>query len=693
MEQRVQIYIKQAFSLAKSIVFKSDLVARLMNESLVPHGVTIDINDRTTWRYYLHLAGEYHPIDNPMTVISLDTQQPIAFTKSVLNNHRVTLQAYRSESSFYEDLVAEHPGQQDLIDGILQPLDLHTVIDAPDGTILRYRKDMVDGNEVNLIPLLTQWIEAALTRHLVPAVSFVDNLYVPAFLAILYMQMPAAIMNIRLKNCHSWKAHHFHVREYLASHQYLDEYFNYMTLDQRLFLYRNILYIQRHGGKTNTFDFITEHLLTRRGLALVKYDLLQNHTQVPQEALYPTLDVIGNYLNFPERDVDGFKERIDTLVYKENVIAIGNRSVADEAVVHTDTAVINGLTTQYATKVLESRTADDVSRQEITLPHMLINHWLYLGYHGLYSTLIAVRNPVSGLVQSLSILDGFKVYWYCYMKALGITLPTIPRFLALDVQRLTLPTKAEFRSITEAAYVQEDYLNLMIDRVRPYQFYDQQYKFYDAIKQAHRAYLLNTWMYKARRDPLETAFYKNIQRRFYTHRVIETADYGESYPQWLYDRGIVVDDFTKVDYAIFAEDLLREFTGYHVLEENDVRKVQEAMVAIMRRLSSYNVQYLTFLESDNYMMLDWMFLKPSRPDKRSFRLQGVETGIGVQETDHRSRVATTIALPRPDLHNTWSMSHRLIPVTLDVKIQGDKKSYDYRSLQGSTFRIHEVTYE
>lgn len=693
MEQRVQIYIKQAYSLARSIVFKSDLIARTMNEAIAYYGQSIDIHDRSSWRYYRHLCGEYHPFDTPMSVISLDTQQVIPFTKATLNNHRVTLQAYRGDTQFYQDLMAQYPGQEDLIDGILHPLKMETVLAAKEGSILRYRQDLVDGNEVNLIPLLNEWIDAAITRYLVPAVSFVDNLYVPAFLGILYMQLPAAIMNIRLKNCHSWKAHTFHIREYLASHQYLDEYFNYLTLDQRLFLYRNLLYIQRHGGKVDTFEFLMEHLLTRRGLAVVQYDLLQNHTQVPETSLYPELDVIGNYINFPERDVDGFKERLDNLVYKENTLAMGNRSVAEEVMAFTDHQVINGLTTEYATKILESRTADDVSRQEITFPHMLINHWLYLGYHGLYSTLIAVRNPVSGLIQSLSVLDGFKVYWYCAMKAMGITLPTVPMFLALDVQRRTLPTKTELRSITQADYVREDHLNLMLDRVKPYQYYDQQYKFYDAIKVAHQAYLHNARLYKARRDPLETSFYKQIQRRFYTHKVIQTEDYGMDYSQWLYDRGIVVDDFTKIDFAIFAEELLREFTGYHVLEENDVRKVQEAMVAIMQRLSSYNVQYLTFLESDNYIMLDWMFLKPSRPDKRTFRYQGVDNELHVQEVDHRSRIETALLLPRPDLTVTWSMSHRIVPLKLGLSVTSRKKSYDIRYLQGSSFRIHEVSYE
>ena len=67
-------YIKDTINLTKSINIKNDNEAKLYNDYIKLAYPThlIDLSDKTTWRYYKHLMGEYHALDNPITITSLD---------------------------------------------------------------------------------------------------------------------------------------------------------------------------------------------------------------------------------------------------------------------------------------------------------------------------------------------------------------------------------------------------------------------------------------------------------------------------------------------------------------------------------------------------------------------------------------------------------------------------------------------
>ncbi|MEM5877845.1 MAG: hypothetical protein QXF12_03095, partial [Candidatus Aenigmatarchaeota archaeon] len=61
-----KVYLSNTIDLVKSIVFKYDLEARLYNDLVYSkYNLSIDPNDKTTWRYYRHLSNQLlTPIDN-----------------------------------------------------------------------------------------------------------------------------------------------------------------------------------------------------------------------------------------------------------------------------------------------------------------------------------------------------------------------------------------------------------------------------------------------------------------------------------------------------------------------------------------------------------------------------------------------------------------------------------------------------
>jgi hypothetical protein len=82
------MYIDQIFELAETIVIKSELTAQAINKKLIlQHGAqAVNPIDKTTWKYYLNLAGKYHPTDTKIIITSLDDLSQIVFDAQTLRN-------------------------------------------------------------------------------------------------------------------------------------------------------------------------------------------------------------------------------------------------------------------------------------------------------------------------------------------------------------------------------------------------------------------------------------------------------------------------------------------------------------------------------------------------------------------------------------------------------------------------------
>src|SRR5699024_2900593 len=180
-------------------------------------------------------------------------------------------------SYYYNELVARYPDFEPLIMGILYPVKLELAVGAKNGEILYcggYVKDYVNENndtgyiettkvtangiiepqEINFIVELQNWVDKYLSRWTNGAYSITDDLYVAAAISILYLQLAAVMMNIRLKNCRTSYAHSFHVKSYLESHGRLGHVFDNLPLESTMWLYKNLDYYETNLGKELTLN-------------------------------------------------------------------------------------------------------------------------------------------------------------------------------------------------------------------------------------------------------------------------------------------------------------------------------------------------------------------------------------------------------------------------------------------------------
>ena len=104
------IYHSNTLRLVKSLIIKLDFVGVAMNRQLTDYNITIP-KDRSDWIYYKHLYGEYHQLNIPMTITSLDTSETIIFDKETLNVQKKTRGVYLANTSYVDALKERYPAQ------------------------------------------------------------------------------------------------------------------------------------------------------------------------------------------------------------------------------------------------------------------------------------------------------------------------------------------------------------------------------------------------------------------------------------------------------------------------------------------------------------------------------------------------------------------------------------------------------
>lgn len=584
------IYIGKVLDLTRSLVVKCSMTARAINEELALIGHTVSTENREDWKYYRNLNGEYHSSDQRMEVLSLDTHQTIEFTKQNLLIHLATAREYRKGGLFLRELINRYPEQETLIRGILNPVNISTAIEAADGTILHYNEDLVEENETNLIPQLNNWSVLTYARWAKSDFGLVDDLYPAAYLGMFFQQVPQRIINLRLANCHTRFAHSFHVKSFLASHGKLDRFVDYLTIDQRLWLYRNIRYIERHTGKTNVFEWIVENILTKRGIPLAEWDIRQSTAYMPDE-LVPSVVFerkdLGSSQNSTGRD-----ERLPAaMVERELDQARSNSDHYWEAVEDINNRMSLSQNGQLKTKVLESSLVDMTDALPFTLADTLLHHWIYLANTDRYNAVISFENPQSGVRMSVNPKEAFAIFIYAYTGARGFRLPFIPEFTANHVRRLIPPSKIELQSMVDSYYVPDEVIDIAKQDVEPIGTYISIEGFVEAVEAIHRkkmehrnlyVYRTNLWT-RAQTESMVGRFYINTNCRFYN-----TRDYG----LWFAERGMNIEQLNETELSILADNILREVTGMNLRKVKSLAEIHRALVELVAQLSSYSIQIL-----------------------------------------------------------------------------------------------------
>lgn len=631
------IYVEQNLQLIRTMVIKSETTAYTMNMRLKELGESVDPQRPETWRYYLNLAGEYHPLDRKMYVKSLDTLQTIEFTKENLRHHASTHREYSRRGVFYEKLIATYPDQEFLIDGILNPVDIQKAIRAKEGSILYYDPKLVEPNEINVIPKLEQWIQWFQYRWNLPAYMLTDDLYVASQLGVLYSLLPIQLMNIRLENCFTRYVHSYHVKMHLASNGRLDIFMDYLTKSQQLWLYRNIRYIRRNPGKRHTFNLLTKRLLTDRAIPLAEWNMRHEVGNISLVDV-PKIEFDRQSVN---QLIAGYgADTIDTheLMNREQPLARHNARVQPIDEPKSITQFETTRQDRLPTKVLESALLDTSDAHLYTFADHLLNYWIYFSQTGQYNTVITVDHPATGATISLGVKDAFLVYLFLYNRSIGVTMQHTPIVQAWFVRRRPTPSRTELATLIEDRFNPETHVDTVLNNLAPVgMFYVSTEGFYKAVKDIHDNVLWQQDYWASQEDLHEHSQVKTMIHRLYTDYTCR-LDGEVPYYQWFLDKGLDLYEINRDDALVMWKQILEKATGVDLHSVNTVRDIQTAMLRLMSRLSSYSIQFIQQINRQPLQELDWSYIRPTDHRIKGRASDVVETaGLRVLDTKAKGR--------------------------------------------------------
>lgn len=492
-------YIKDIILLTKSVVLVSHSEGKLYNNYIRMVSPQYPINnDRTTWRYYHHVAAKYHELDTMMEMVSWDSGEVIDITRANLVRHKVTKKELLKFESLYRTVVDAHPHQELLLRAILtqeEDVKLGDVAAMSDYSIVSYDQSKVEPQESGLIKELQMRIDNYSVSRTLPYYSIDESLYMATMYHVLYAFIVKSLLTIRLKAAKTPHAHSFHIKSYLASHHYLDEAYEYLTMEQKLFLYRNANYLDTHAGTEDVFRTLIDKLFSPRKTSVINYEFKQgSEVDFNGDVSYAFKQKLLNRANLV---IDPRDFTLKELGEKEATISLGNQR---EHALHADEineSLNLSLSSQLKTKDLEISLVDNSRDVKYSLWDALVDTWANSLRLKLAQYVVTYIDPTSGGNIVLTAEDAFKLFTLLVHQARGETLTTFPAYYIDTALRDNLPT---VETISRNFYRPSHYLRMQTEEMRfkapAYNYLDTPFALGDLARSIY-TYEFGLWVYLA----------------------------------------------------------------------------------------------------------------------------------------------------------------------------------------------------
>jgi hypothetical protein len=470
-------------------------------------------------------------------------------------------------------------------------------------------------------------------------------------------------LGLRLKYTHTYQAHSFHITQFLASHGKLDAYVASLTKDQMLYFYRNIRYIQRNAGQQQTFHKLIDHLLTARSLPITTWNMVHDISTL-EEDMAPTvvfeqkpLNSIAAQSGVPTRSVQ------QMLTFELNSAPANENSPERAAEVTEEMAW--GQFDALNTKVLESSALDTTDASPYRLSDCLLNHWLYYAALGMYRAVVTVPDPKTGDTFTFPMLDAFIIYVYAYGMGYGLLTGSevIPNVWANKVLKRPLPTTVELANLVDMSVLDQTDLQAVFTNVPsiPSQFLSIS-AFNSTVRAIHNYELYQHALFSTQGHLWKRAYLETATLYCYRDYQVQLAP-GTTFPQWFQQRGWDLSGLTLTQYRTLAADVLTAATGADLYVVESLADIQQAMLNIMRQLSSYSVQYLREINDSPLIVLE----RPS---------------IRVGDVDSTAASRDYVTIPTADLIDFDGSGHDEASGVMPV----DVSAYQWNGVGGGQFK-------
>lgn len=615
LDDDFKLYCQQNLDLARSIVIKCDVASRLINNNLLSLGELVDLNDPSTWKYYLNLNGQYYvgnststdTSDEVMTILSPDDGTVIDYTKSNLSANSLI---YASFDSFKDRLVESYPKQENLIYYIKDPIDINVAINAEDFTILSYDRSLVASNEESLMSKIQKWIHDFKDRWYKEDFQISNPYYVASFLATMYIKMPQAIMNFRLEACGSAEVDQFHLWNYLGDHYELNKYRDSLSITQSLWLYRNMVDIQRNAGKQWVLESLITNLAVPKGLSANKFDFIKKDSgsilNGRPDGEYLIRDYFDNTVDLDDQPIASPQE----MLYKTRDKAKKNRieleadqqELSDKGYYETNPEFPVGLLEFEVSNASLSSLANDVKHR--------IEYWMYLSSLNMYEAQYTFEIPNTGNII-LTPKDAYILYEYARFARNGIHTDNVRSYVARGVVSFDPAISvAHFRSHVPVDRVPDEFIvDTLADRI-PNITVTSPATLESYAEKVIQRRLRHELSYNYITDKDLRPHYENVIEGVYDDVTCTLEPSGTTYDDWLANKKIRRLSMANADWDTVMLDLLFQCTGIDP-DNVGIGLSKRHVIEIIDRLTSYSTLIVDGNSANLVERLPFPFIYPS----------------------------------------------------------------------------------
>jgi len=596
-----ELYRSQTYDLAQSLVIKYDDEAKRNNALIKASGGVIE-DDPTQWRYYLNLYGKYHRSNTIMRVVSLDTQEEIELNKEVLITHVRTRLALQPGKPLYNSLLDKYPHQAVLLKGLTLPVDPYVAAKAKNGTILNYRKDLVEPNEHHLIDRLQQEVYGIFTRWHIDTHFDYGAVQSAAWLIPFVKALPELIFTLRESVTHSNQTHSYHVWRYLASRGRLDRYRRYLSNKQALWLYRELKYLLNFAGQTHTLEALIEHLLTPNGIKAFELSYLQS----TEKGANPELSLKRSPINY-KQSYTGDIENVTLLETNQYLTEEVKYSVNDPA---DDTERLETLTSGMLSTVRPSKAIETLIPESVSLvSEMMVSHLLrQWSYHALsdnYLADVVIKEQRTGRTFKLNVKDAY----YLYMTLIAWHQDRKPDFSYFGVPGAITTHVPDYGSLqNNLDRVHPDHLFALLDAVKVTtpltsvdDFYRQSHRQFEAMLNFERHGEQQMHSYQ------EAEYYSVLE--MLKRNALFTIPNEVGTESWVAKINETILDYSKFEIKAMVVDILSGAIGL----DRGVGKsaIRDRLTELIREITTYHISFVPNQIADTVYPLRATMYKPT----------------------------------------------------------------------------------
>lgn len=585
-------YLSKTLAFARTIVIKCEDIAILDNRAMELYWGIKTSPDKSKWRYYMNLNGEYHETDTMMQVQSLDNGETIMFTKENLDIHLATKRAYREGSYYFSRLTEKYPGQSELIKGIINPIPQKESIPAKNYQILRYNTDYVLWNEFQLVPELQRHVYNMVETYFKTEYIFTDDLMLTTLLANLHGSLFSATLQIREEADGTRYVHEFHIWSRLNSLGLSSIYKQVLDSKQVMWLYRNLGYVLRQQGKRKTFDELVDIVLTHRSIPLSRHIALRN-TEFQLEDIKPT----PMFESQPVNQIGGLGASyklmsVEELILKELPLAMDNEELQSESEERAKYLITTDLHSDIPTKVLESTMVDITERNPYSMMRVLHTHWIYMAKMGLYDINHDFQNARTGKNFRLKTKEAYILWAYLVDEYNDNVTTDIGAYPYYRARRAIVPNYQTLMSLGSEPMLSETICKDIVKTNPPMARMISPDAFYGTCKEIFNA----DWNQRKLLSIVPNMYWE-VQRGNAIEACYETGlaklnAKDQTYHEWLDERDLSFEDYSKEEMLDLAWAIWKKVTGWENAAYITLGDQQRGLINLMKDLTSYTVQYI-----------------------------------------------------------------------------------------------------